>query len=101
MAIPQTTTISAVQARKQFGRLLDKTFYRGESFVVERSGEPRAVIVPLQEYNEMKRRQNDAKNRLFEMIDKTRERNKNVDPKEIQTAIDTAVEDVRKESSSQ
>ena len=61
MATPSTNTVSAVQARKQFGELLDKAFYRNESFVVERSGEPRAVIVPLQEYSEMKRMKQEAK----------------------------------------
>lgn len=99
MAIQLSNTVSAVQARKQFGKLLDKAFYRNESFIVERSGEPRAVIVPLQAYQEMKRKKQEAKARLFSMIDEISARNKDVDSEEIQVAIDEAVAEVRAEYS--
>jgi antitoxin (DNA-binding transcriptional repressor) of toxin-antitoxin stability system len=40
-------TITASQLRKSPGQFLDRVFYRGESFVVERAGKPMAVIEPI------------------------------------------------------
>ena len=97
IAISQNT-ITAVQARKQFGQLLDKAYYRRESFVVARAGEPRAVIVPLPEYADMQRRKQEAKERFFAMTDELRTRFAKEDPKKVQQAIDEAIRAVRLEN---
>lgn len=39
--------ITASQLRKSPGQFLDRVFYRGESFVVERAGKPMAIIGPV------------------------------------------------------
>jgi len=47
---PITTTpiiITASELRKSPGQFLDRVFYRGESFVVERAGKPMAMIRPV------------------------------------------------------
>jgi prevent-host-death family protein len=41
-------TVSAIDMRKHFGRLLDEAA-AGERIVIERAGEPRAVLVPLED----------------------------------------------------
>ncbi len=41
--------ITAMYARKNFGRLLDKTALLGESYVIERAGRPMAALVPIGE----------------------------------------------------
>lgn len=43
-------TITATELRKSPGHFLDRVFYRGESFVVERAGKPMAVIGPPQSF---------------------------------------------------
>lgn len=40
-------TITASELRKSPGQFLDRVFYRGESFVVERAGKPKALIRPV------------------------------------------------------
>ena len=39
-------TVTALDVRKHFGRLLDEAG-RGERFVIERAGQPIAALVPL------------------------------------------------------
>lgn len=92
-------TISMMKLRSQPGSVIDEVFYKNESFIIERSGQPRAVLVPLQQYNEMKRIKALEKERFFELVDKTRARNKDIDPKVIQKTIDEAVAEVRNISS--
>lgn len=44
-----TITITATELRKSPGQFLDRVFYRGESFVVERAGKPMAIIGPVKQ----------------------------------------------------
>ncbi|HMN13984.1 MAG TPA: hypothetical protein PKD55_16840 [Bellilinea sp.] len=49
--LPETTatiTITATELRKSPGQFLDRVYYRGESFVVERAGKPMALIGPVE-----------------------------------------------------
>ena len=45
--------ITAMYARKNFGRLLDKTALLGESYVIERAGRPMAVLVSVDRFEEL------------------------------------------------
>lgn len=47
-------TIAAFDARRQFGKVLRDVETRGDSFVVERHGEPVAAVVPLRIYEQWK-----------------------------------------------
>ena len=40
-------TISAMDARKRFGEILNDAFYRGVSTIIQRKGKPFAKIVPV------------------------------------------------------
>lgn len=44
---PRTTTISAVEARKQFGQMLNRAYYGGESFLIRRAGKVMVLIAPI------------------------------------------------------
>lgn len=48
-------TIAAYEARRQFGRMIREVESKGESYVVERHGEPVAAVVPLRVYERWKR----------------------------------------------
>jgi prevent-host-death family protein len=93
------TTITAMDLRRQPGRLLDRVYYRNESFLVERAGKPKAVLVPLREYREIQRRKTEARKLLFQVIDEIRAANVNKDPKEIEDNVATAIQEVRQQRS--
>lgn len=39
--------VTAIEARRRFGEILNNAFYRGASTTIERKGKPVARIVPL------------------------------------------------------
>jgi hypothetical protein len=43
-------TLGTREMREQLGRRVDAAHYLGESTVVEKNGEPRAVLVPYSEW---------------------------------------------------
>lgn len=93
-------TVSMMELRNQPGTVLDRVFYRNESFIVEKSGEARAAIVPVREYQELQRRKRQARERFFALSDEIKKRTNQYDPQEVQAAIDEAVEAVRRENKS-
>lgn len=93
--IAGTASISAMDFRKQPGQFLDRVSYRNESFVIERAGEPKAVLVPVRDYQEMKRSKQAAKDRFYAMTQDLRKAFKNVDPKEVEREIEKAIDEVR------
>jgi prevent-host-death family protein len=48
--------VSATDARVRFGELLDAIKSRGETVIVEKSGEPLAAVIPIAEYRRLTRR---------------------------------------------
>lgn len=48
-----TKTMSASEAQEHFGELMRDVDERGETVLIERSGEPRAVVLPVAEYERM------------------------------------------------
>lgn len=46
-------TISAVNARKNFGQVLNEAALRGDDFIIERAGKPMAAIVSMEKYEIM------------------------------------------------
>ena len=46
--------IGAFEARRQFGRILQSVLAKGDSWAVERHGEPVAAVVPIEVYEQWK-----------------------------------------------
>ena len=89
--------LSAVEARKRLGEVLEGVFYRGDEVVIERAGKPMAVVIPASMYEKLDRDRQAARDRLVELMEKNWEKNKDADPDEIQRDIDEAVREVRAE----
>jgi len=81
--------------RSQPGTVLDKVFYNNETFIIQRAGQAKAVLVPIQEYNHMQQIKENAREKLFEIIDEVQQRTKGKE-KELQKAIDEALLVARK-----
>jgi hypothetical protein len=88
---PIDNLVSAVQARKQFGELLDEAFYLNKSFVVERSGEPRAALVPLQVYSELKQLKKQARLRFMKTTKTMRKAFSSLEQKEQKKLVKEAL----------
>ena len=94
-----TASISAMDLRKEPGRFLDRVSYRGESFIIERAGKPKAVLVPIREFAEMKRLREETKKRLFLRVDKVYEKTAKLDSKKIELTIEKAIVATRRKLS--
>ena len=85
-------TVTALDARRRLGELLESVYLRGDEVVIERAGKPMAVVIPAARYENLEQN----RKRLFEMIDKVHERNRDVPDDEIAAEVDEAVREVRK-----
>jgi prevent-host-death family protein len=47
-------TVNATEAKTHFGKLIRRAVEGGETIIVERSGVPQIVIMPISEYGRMK-----------------------------------------------
>jgi prevent-host-death family protein len=84
--------ITAMNARKNLGEVLEEVYYRGDQYVIERAGRPMAAIVPLAQL-EAWQMQRDA---FFATIDAVRKRNRKVSPKRIADEVTEAVQEARR-----
>lgn len=80
--------ISAMYARKNFGRLLDKTALLGEYYVIERAGRPMAALVSIDRFEEVQSRGEEMEKALEKLIKKI----KGVKSKKLEKAIAEARE---------
>jgi prevent-host-death family protein len=89
-------TLSAVEARKKLGEILEGVFYRGDEVIIERAGKPMGVIIPAFRYANIER----DRQEMMDLLEKSWERNKDLSAgeiAEIEKDIDEAVEAVRAE----
>ncbi len=49
-AIGSATVVSALRARANFGKILDRVETEGKSLVIEKRGTPRAVLLSIRDY---------------------------------------------------
>ena len=76
-------TVNAVQARKQFGRLLEEVYYQGRRVIIERAGKPMAVLVPLEQYAQWQ----EQRRAFFAMVDEVQQRTRETSAEELEATI--------------
>lgn len=86
-----TASISAMELRKQPGTILDRVFYRNEQFIVEKSGQPRAAIIPYGEFEQIQEEKAQARKRLFSSVDKMRKGFKKFSSKQAKSIIQKSI----------
>jgi prevent-host-death family protein len=84
--------VSAFEVRRNFGKYLHEVEVRGDKIVVERHGEPVAVVVPIEVYKQWQA----ARQQFFDWIREMAERT-NADEKEAEALIEEAIQAVRQE----
>jgi prevent-host-death family protein len=75
--------VNAMQARKQFGRLLEEVFYQSQRVIIERAGRPMAVLVPLEQYRQWQQQ----RATFFAMVDEVQARMRQLSPAELEAII--------------
>jgi prevent-host-death family protein len=85
-------TVSAMRARGKLGQILEEVFYRGDQYIIERSGKPMAAVVPVEQYDQW-RQEREA---FFKLVEELRGRNRGARPAEIEADIAAARRAVRK-----
>ena len=83
--------VSALEARRKLGELLESVYYRGDEVVIERAGKVMAVIVPAERYAAIER----ARSRILQLVEKNWEQNKDVPYETIEQEVGKAVAEVR------
>jgi len=62
-----TNVISVLTARSQFGQILDKVDKQRRSFVIEKRGSPRAILLGIQDYIRLAAPEPDVLKKLGEL----------------------------------
>jgi prevent-host-death family protein len=87
--------LSAVEARKKLGEVLDGVYYRGDEVVIERAGKPLAVVVPVKLYEQQQKQREAAWETVLTKNAEVYERNKDVPIEVIEAEIEEAVREAR------
>ena len=88
------TRMSAFDARRKFGKVLDTVAANGNSVIVERHGEAVAAVIPITAYRQSERLREEARARFFERARQSAER-ANLDPDEAEALVAEVIDDVR------
>jgi len=83
--------------RRDSGALLDRADYRRESFVIERAGKPKAVLIPFSEFEQLQRIRQEAQDRYFASVDELRVAFSDMSNQDIEQAIQEAVQTIRQQ----
>jgi prevent-host-death family protein len=80
--------VSAMQARRNLGRLLDEVCYLGDVFIIQRAAKPMAALVPLEQYHQWQLR----REQFFALIDQAQERTRQIPDDELYESITKAAD---------
>ena len=90
-------TVSDDHALQNLEELLEEVSRRDDEVVIERGGEPIAVLISAQRYEIWDSQREEDRERLFEMIDDIQRRNADTPFEVIEREVQKAIEEVRRE----
>ena len=79
--------ISAMKVRQNLGQVMNEVSLRGDDYVVERAGKPLVAIIPMEKYWKLQGHLDE----FWEEVESFQQNVRDVDPKELDTAIEEAV----------
>ena len=85
-------TVTAIEARRRLGELLESVYLRGDEVVIERAGKPMAVVIPAERYESLER----SRERHWGFIDSSQTGNDDLSEEEVAALVDEAISEVRK-----
>lgn len=88
-------TIGAFEARRNLGKMIEEAYYRKDSFIIERSGRPMAVLVSIEDYQKWQRL---AKEQVFAMLQTAQKRSAKVSPAEADRDVRDALKNLKQEA---
>ena len=88
--------IGLTEARKQFSGIVNEVMYQGDTYVIEKQGKPAAAVVPMDVYEQWRRR----RERFFDLIRDVQEQNLDVDAANIMQDVLDAQQAVRSQQPS-
>lgn len=83
-------TIGAFEVRRQFGKMLTGVLTNDDRYIIERHGEPVAVLVPLELYEQWTR----SRDRFFDQIESAAKRT-DMPPDEADALVRDAIREAR------
>jgi prevent-host-death family protein len=86
--------ISAMKVRQNLGQVMNEVAIRGDDYIVERAGKPVVAIIPMEKYEKLQQDLDD----FYGMVKEFQKSVKDVDPKELDGAIEEAVQAAKKET---
>jgi prevent-host-death family protein len=90
--------VTAMEARKNFGNMLNEVSLKGDRYVINRAGKPIAAVVSIGELQRMERSESEAREDFSEWVDEMRGKFKGTGRKEAEKLAQDAVVWARKQS---
>ena len=87
-------TVSALDARRRLGELLESVHHGGDEVIIERAGKPMAVVISAERYEGLERN----REHLWKFVEKAQAGNDGMSDEDVATAVDQAITEVRRSS---
>ena len=88
-------TISAMEARHNFGQVMNEISLRGDEYVVERAGKPLVVMMSVDKYEQLQQMKVQTANAFFDTVGKIQKQNKNIKAQTLEKEVEEALRTVR------
>lgn len=89
-------SITAMEARRNFGNMLNSVALKDDRYIIQRAGKPIAAVVSIGELQRMEQSEEEARAEFYATVGKMRKNAKGTKPKEIERVIKEAVGWARK-----